>query len=349
MLPHTAKVADELCFVKSCHTEAINHDPTMTLLNTGHTLAGRPALGSWLSYGLGSEADDLPAFVVLVSKDRVEQGLYARLWGSAFLPARHQGVQFRSGSDAVLYLSNPAGVSGDSRRQMLDRLAELERAAPAPDPALAERISQYELAYRMQSGVPGVLDFSNEPASTWELYGDDARKPGTFAANCLLARRLVEKGVRFVQLYHPGWDQHANLPAGIKRQCADTDRASAALVTDLKRRGLLGDTLVAWGGEFGRTCYSQGAITKANYGRDHHPRSFTTWLAGGGVKPGVSYGATDEFGYNVAENPVAVHDLQATILHLLGIDHTRLTHQFQGRYYRLTDVHGEVVKGIVAG
>ncbi len=350
LLPQTAAMADDLCFVKSCQTDAINHDPAITLWQSGHTLAGRPSLGAWLSYGLGSETDDLPAFVVLVSKDRTEQGLYARLWGSAFLPAAHQGVQFRSGKDPVLYLANPAGVDAAARRGTLDRLADLHRLHPdaGADPDLGDRVTQYEMAYRMQSSVPGVMDFSTESAETFDLYGPAARVPGTFAANCLLARRLAERGVRCVQLYHPGWDQHGNLPKALRRQCGDTDRPAWALVQDLKRRGLLDDTLVVWGGEFGRTSYSQGKLTATDYGRDHHPRCFTTWLAGGGVKAGTTYGATDEWGYNVATDPVHVHDLQATILHLLGVDHTRLTHQFQGRHYRLTDVHGEVVRGIVA-
>ena len=350
VLPYTAKMADDVCFVKSCQTDAINHDPAITLWQTGHTLAGRPSLGAWLSYGLGAEADDLPAFVVLVSKDRTEQGLYARLWGNAFLPSAHQGVQFRSGTDPVLYLKNPAGVTAEARRGMLDGLAALHRAGPdaASDPDAAGAVGRYEMAYRMQASVPGVMDFSGEPPGVFDLYGPAARTPGTFAANCLLARRLAERGVRCVQLYHPGWDQHNNLPGGIRRQCADTDRPAWALVQDLKRLGLLADTLVVWGGEFGRTSYSQGKLTATDYGRDHHPRCFTTWLAGGGVKPGVTVGATDEFGYNVAENPVPVHDLQATILHLMGIDHEALTYTFQGRHYRLTDVHGKVVPGIVA-
>ncbi len=347
LLPYTAKMADDLCFVKSCQTDAINHDPAITLWQSGHQLAGRPSLGSWLSYGLGSEADDLPAFVVLVSKDRTEQGLYARLWGSAFLPTTHQGVLFRAGKDPVLYLDNPAGVPPVARRRMLDRLAELHRANPDLDADLDGRAGQYEMAYRMQTSVPEVTDLSREPASTFDLYGPEARKPGTFAANCLLARRLAERGVRCVQLYHPGWDQHGNLPAALKRQCADVDRAGYALVTDLKRRGLLDDTLVVWGGEFGRTSYSQGKLTATDYGRDHHPRCFTTWLAGGGVRAGLTFGATDEFGYNVAADPVHVHDLQATILHLLGVDHEKLTFPFQGRRYRLTDVHGQVVARIL--
>ena len=350
LLPHTATVADDLCVVKSMHTEAINHDPAITFFQTGHQLAGRPSMGAWLSYGLGSANENLPAFVVLISKDRIDQPLYARLWGNGFLPSIHQGVQFRSGGDPVLYLKNPAGVSPVGRRKMLDRLAELHRIQfdDLGDPEINARVAQYEMAFRMQTSVPDVMDVSGEPQSVFDLYGPEAREPGTFAANCLLARRLAERDVRFIQLYHPGWDHHGNLPAGIKRQAKDVDRASAALITDLKQRGLLDDTLVVWGGEFGRTNYSQGKLTATDYGRDHHPRCFTVWIAGGGVKPGITYGATDDFGYNVAENPVHVHDLQATLLHLLGVDHERLTYKFQGRYYRLTDVHGHVVKPILA-
>src|SRR5687767_15721709 len=350
LMPWTAKVVDELCFIKSLHTEAINHDPAITFFQTGHQLAGRPSMGSWLSYGLGSANENLPAFVVLISKDRIDQPLYARLWGNGFLPSIHQGVQFRSGKDPVLYLQNPDGISAASRRKMLDRLAELHRIQfeDLGDPEINARVAQYEMAYRMQTSVPEVLDISNEPASAFELYGQEARKPGTFAANCLLARRLAERNVRFIQLYHPGWDHHGGLPGGIRRQCKDVDRAGAALISDLKARGMLDDTLVIWGGEFGRTNYSQGKLTASDYGRDHHPRCFTAWLAGGGVRPGLSHGATDDLGYNVAENPVHVHDLQATILHLLGLDHEKLTYKFQGRYYRLTDVHGHVVKPILS-
>jgi hypothetical protein len=350
LLPHTATIADNLCFVKSMHTEAINHDPAITFFQTGSQLAGRPSMGAWLSYGLGSANDQLPAFVVLISKDKTEQGLYARLWGNGFLPSLHQGVQFRSGKDPVLYLANPEGVSRDSRRQMLDRLAELQalQAEQEGDPEIDGRMAQYEMAYRMQTSVPDVMDLSKEDAKTFELYGPDAKQPGTFAANCLLARRLAERNVRFIQLYHPGWDHHGGLPGGIRRQAKEVDQASAALVTDLKQRGLLDDTVVVWGGEFGRTNYSQGKLTATDYGRDHHPRCFTMWLAGAGIKPGMSYGQTDDFGYNIAEHPVHVHDMQATILHLLGIDHTKLTFKFQGRYYRLTDVHGAVLKPILA-
>jgi len=350
LMPYTAKMVDELCFIKSLHTEAINHDPAITFFQTGHQLAGRPSMGSWLSYGLGSSNQNLPAFVVLISKDRIDQPLYARLWGNGFLPSAHQGVRFRSGKDAVLFLKNPDGVSDTSRRKILDRLAELHaiQFQDVGDPEINARVAQYEMAYRMQTSVPEVMDVSTEPADVFDLYGPEAKDPGTFAANCLLARRLAERDVRFIQLYHPGWDHHENLPGGIRRQCADVDRAGYALVTDLKRRGMLDDTLVVWGGEFGRTNYSQGKLTATNYGRDHHPRCFTGWMAGGGVKPGFTHGATDDFGYNVASDPVHVHDLHATILHLMGIDHTRLTYFFQGRHYRLTDVSGEVVKAIVA-
>jgi uncharacterized protein (DUF1501 family) len=350
LLPNLAKVVDDLCFVKSCYTEAINHDPAITFLQTGSQLAGRPSMGSWLSYGLGSANENLPAFVVLISKDRTEQGLYARLWGNGFLPSVHQGVLFRSGKDPVLYLANPDGVSRESRRKMLDRLEELHalQTEQEGDPEIAARVAQYEMAYRMQTSVPEVMDLSKEDAKTFDLYGPEAKKPGTFAANCLLARRLAERNVRFIQLYHPGWDHHGGLPAGIRRQAKDVDRACYGLLTDLKQRGLLDDTLVVWGGEFGRTNYSQGKLTATDYGRDHHPRCFTMWFAGAGIKPGMTHGSTDDFGYNVAQDGVHVHDIQASILHCLGIDHTRLTFKFQGRYYRLTDVHGELVKPILA-
>ena len=350
LMPWTAKMVDELCFIKSLHTEAINHDPAITFFQTGHQLAGRPSMGAWLSYGLGSDNQNLPGFVVLISKDRIDQPLYARLWGNGFLPSVHQGVQFRAGKDPVLFLKNPEGISDTSRRKMLDRLAELHamQFQDVGDPEINARVAQYEMAYRMQTSVPEVMDVSNEPQATFDLYGPEAKDPGTFAANCVLARRLAERDVRFIQLYHPGWDHHAELPKGIRRQSADVDRACYALVADLKQRGLLDDTLVVWGGEFGRTNYSQGKLTSDDYGRDHHPRCFTGWMAGGGVKPGFTCGSTDDFGYNVAENPVHVHDLQATILHLMGVEHTKLTYQFQGRHYRLTDVHGEVVKAILA-
>jgi hypothetical protein len=350
LLPATATAADDLCFVKSLYTEAINHDPAITFFQTGSQLAGRPSMGAWLSYGLGSANENLPAFVVLISRDRIDQPLYARLWGNGFLPSTHQGVQLRSGKEPVLYLGNPEGISRTGRRKMLDRLAELHalQVEQTGDAEIEERVAQYEMAFRMQTSVPEVLDVSREPERTFRLYGPEARQPGTFAANCLLARRLAERDVRFIQLYHPGWDHHGGLPGGIRRQCRDVDQACFALLTDLKSRGLLDDTLLVWGGEFGRTNYSQGKLTATDYGRDHHPRCFTVWLAGGGVKTGLTYGATDDFGYNVAENPVHVHDLQATILHLLGIDHERLTYKHQGRYYRLTDVHGKLVQDILA-
>jgi len=353
LLPHTAKVVDELCFVRSMFTEQINHDPAVTFFQTGFQLAGRPSIGSWLSYGLGSENQDLPAFVVLLSQgsgNPNDQPLYDRLWGSGFLPSKYQGVKFRSVGDPVLYLSNPPGLSDAGRRRYLDDLAKLNqmKLEESGDPEIATRIAQYEMAYRMQASVPELTDLSKEPKSVFELYGPDARKPGTFAANCLLARRLAERGVRFIQLFHRGWDQHTNLPRQIAGQCRDTDRASAALVLDLKQRGLLDDTLVLWGGEFGRTVYCQGTLTAEDYGRDHHPRCFTVWMAGAGVQRGITYGATDDFCYNITENPVHIHDLHATILHLLGIDHTKLTFKFQGRHYRLTDVHGNVVREILA-
>ena len=350
LMPYTAEIVDELCFVKSMHTEAINHDPAITFFLTGSQIAGRPSFGSWLSYGLGTENQNLPAFCVLITKDKGGQPLYARLWGNGFLPSQHQGVQFRSGMDPVLYLSNPAGVSSKQRRMQLDRLRELHQLkAGAPGwERIESRISQYEMAYRMQTSVPDVMDLSNEPDYIFDLYGEDAREPGTFAANCLLARRLAERGVRFIQLFHQGWDHHAGLPSGIKVQSRETDQPSAALVRDLKQRGMLEDTLVIWGGEFGRTNYCQGRLTDADYGRDHHPRCFTLWMAGGGVRSGFSYGETDDLGYNVVRDPVHVHDLQATLMHLLGIDHERLTFRYQGRRYRLTDVHGHVVKDLLA-
>ena len=350
LLPHTARVVDDLCVVRSMFTEAINHDPAITFFQSGSQIAGRPSMGAWIHYGLGSDNQDLPAFVVLITPGKVDQPLYSRLWGSGFLPSEHQGVQFRSGKDAVLYLGNPDGVSREGRRLLLDRLRDLHAHAAERlgDADVDRRIAQYEMAYRMQSSVPGVMDVSDESEATFDLYGDDSRKPGTFAANCLLARRLAERGVRFVQLYHQGWDQHDDLPKNIARQCRETDQASAALIVDLKQRGLLDDTLVVWGGEFGRTSYSQGKLTASNYGRDHHPRCFTVWMAGGGVKPGLVYGATDDFSYNVVEHPVHVHDFHATLLHLLGIDHERLTYLYQGRRFRLTDVHGKVVTDLIA-
>ncbi len=350
LLPHTAKVADQLCFIKSVYTEAINHDPAITFIQTGSQIAGRPSLGAWLDYGLGTTNENLPSFCVLVTKNKGGQPLYSRLWGSGFLPANHQGVQFRAGKDPVLYLNNPDGISRNSRRMMLDRINELHELefAQRLDPAIEARIEQSEMAFRMQASVPEVANFADESERIFELYGADARNPGTFAANCLLARRLLERDVRCVQLFHKGWDQHGGLPGGIKKQCEEVDQACAALVTDLGERGLLDDTLVVWGGEFGRTAYCQGKWTATNYGRDHHPRCFTMWLAGGGVKPGFSYGATDEYSYNIVQDPVHVHDLNATILHLLGVNHERLTFKYQGRRYRLTDVHGEVVTAVLA-
>ncbi len=350
LLPYTAGIADDLCFVKSLYTEAINHDPAMTFFQTGAQQPGRPAMGSWLSYGLGSENANLPSFIVMISKNGSGQPLYSRLWGNGFLPSSHQGVQFRAGKDPVLYLGNPPGISMSSRREVMDHLARLheQQYQDLGDPAINSRVAQYEMAFRMQTSVPEVMDTSDEPEAILDMYGEDARNPGTYAANCLLARRLAERGVRFIQLYHQGWDHHGGLPNGIRSQSKKTDQASAALIKDLKQRGLLDDTIVIWGGEFGRTNYSQGALTEDNYGRDHHPRCFTQWIAGGGFKPGISYGETDEFGYNVARNPVHVHDLQATLLQQLGIDHKRLTFKHQGRRYRLTDVGGHVVNEIIS-
>jgi hypothetical protein len=352
LLPHTARIVDDISFIKSMHTEQINHDPAQTFALTGFQLAGRPSLGSWVAYGMGSENKDLPAFIVMVSVGRNggDQPLYDRLWGSGFLPSRYQGVKFYNGPDPVLYLSNPPGVNKLARRQFLDDLAEMNQinAQEFADPEIVTRIAQYEMAYRMQSSVPELTDLSREPEKTFERYGPDSRKPGTFAFNCVLARRLAERGVRFIQLFHRGWDQHGDLPKNITKQCLDTDQPSAALILDLKERGMLDDTLVIWGGEFGRTVYSQGKLTENDYGRDHHPRCFTVWMAGGGVKPGVSIGETDDFSYNIAHTPVHAHDLNATILYCLGFDHTKLTYKFQGRYFRLTDVHGEVVKQILA-
>jgi len=348
LLPHTSKIVDELCFIKSMHTEAINHDPAITFFQTGAQLAGRPSIGAWLAYGLGSANQDLPTFVVMVSGDG-GQPLYDRLWGSGFLSTKFQGIKFRSLGDPVLHLSNPPGLDAGIRRSMLDELAKLNELnyAQFGDPEISTRIAQYEMAYRMQTSVPELTDVSGEPKHVFDLYGSDSAKPGTFAANCLLARRLAERGVRFIQLFHRGWDQHFKLPRDLAKQCRDTDQASAALVTDLQRRGLLEDTLIVWGGEFGRTVYCQGTLTHDDYGRDHHPRCFTIWLAGGGIRGGMSYGATDDFCYNIAENPVHVHDLHATILRCLGIDHERLTFKFQGRRHRLTDVAGNVVNDIL--
>lgn len=350
-LPFTQRIADDICLIRTLHTEAINHDPAITFFCSGNQVPGRPSMGAWASYGLGSLNHNLPAFIVLVSKNATrDQPLYSRLWGSGFLPSEHQGVQFRSGKEPVLYLTNPEGVSPHTRRGMLDTLAGLnaDQAAHEFDPEIDARIAQAEMAFRMQTSVPEATDFSNESAATFELYGPDSKIPGTYAANCLLARRLIERDVRFVQLFHQGWDQHGDLVGGITRQCRQTDQASAALVTDLKRRGLLEDTLVIWGGEFGRTAYSQGKITPDNYGRDHHPRCFSIWLAGAGVKAGHVHGLTDEYGYNIIDGGVHVHDLHATLLYLLGVDHERLTYKFQGRYFRLTDIAGQVVSPILA-
>ena len=351
MLPHTAKIADEMCLIQSMHTEAINHDPAITFIQTGSQLPGRPSFGSWVDYGLGTMNENLPAFVVMISKSGTKgQGLLARLWGSGFLPSQHQGVKLRGVGDPVLYLSDPQGMDRDGRRQMLDGLAQLNgiQYADIGDPEIAARIAQYELAFRMQTSVPELMDMSGESAHTFELYGEDSKKPGSYAANCLLARRLVERGVRFIQLYHRDWDHHGGLPERMVQQCKETDQASSALVQDLKQRGLLDETLVIWGGEFGRTVYCQGAITETTYGRDHHPRCFSVWLAGGGIKSGMIFGETDDYSYNIVRDPVHVHDLQATILNQLGLDHTRLTYRFQGRDFRITDVHGNVVREILA-
>ncbi len=353
LMPYTSQVVDKLTFLKAVHTEAINHDPGITFMQTGHQQPGRPSLGAWLSYGLGSENRDLPAFVVLISQGssrRESQALFQRLWGTGFLPSEHQGVQLRAAEDPVLYLSDPPGIDRATRRRMLDSLAELNQRSHEEfaDPEILARIAQYEMAYRMQASVPDLVDLASEPDSTFELYGDDARTPGTYAANCLLARRLAERDVRFIQLYHRGWDQHGDLPSDLTLQCRDVDRASAALVTDLDQRGMLEDTLVVWAGEFGRTVYCQGTLTESNYGRDHHGRCFTAWMAGGGVKQGYSLGQTDDFGYNIVEGGVHIHDLNATLLHLLGVDHERLTYRYQGRDFRLTDVHGTVVRDLLA-
>ena len=351
LMPYTAEIADELCYIKSMHTDAINHDPAITFFQTGSQQPGRPSIGSWLSYGLGSDNQNLPTFIVLLSRGAQRpQPIYSRLWGNGFLASLHQGVQFRSGKDPVLFLNNPDGINAGTRRQVLDYLAELNdmRLQDFGDPEIESRIAQYEMSYRMQTSVPEALDLSDEPDHVFEMYGEDARKPGTYAANCLLARRLAERDVKFTQLYHLGWDQHLDLPREISSQARDTDQASAALIKDLKQRGLLEDTLVVWGGEFGRTNYSQGRLTPTNYGRDHHPRCFTIWMAGGGVKKGITYGETDEFSYNIVKDPVHVHDFQATLLHLMGIDHEKLTYKHQGRRFRLTDVHGHVVKDILA-
>lgn len=353
LLPYTSKVVDDICIVNSMYTEAINHDPAITFFQTGSQQPGRPSIGSWLSYGLGSENENLPGFCVLLSRGTGRpngQPLFSRLWGNGFLHSLHQGVQFRSGKDPVLFLNDPKGIRSANRREMLDHVAALNQKQydELGDPEIQSRIAQYEMAYKMQTSVPGLMDVSDEPDHIYKMYGPDATQPGTFAANCLLARRLAEKDVRFIQLYHMGWDHHDNLPGAISRQSKDVDQASAALIMDLKQRGMLEDTLVIWGGEFGRTNYSQGILTDTNYGRDHHPRSFSIWMAGGGIKPGLVYGETDDFGYNITKDPVHVHDFQATMLHLLGVDHEKLTYKYQGRRFRLTDVHGKVMQDLLS-
>ncbi|MDA7517926.1 DUF1501 domain-containing protein [Akkermansiaceae bacterium] len=353
LLPHISSIADEMCLIRSMSTEAINHDPAITFFQTGAQIPGRPSIGSWMSYGLGSNNKDLPAFVAMVSRGTGRpncQPLYDRLWSSGFLPTQHAGVKFMSTGDPVLYLSNPEGMSAKARRKMLDYLAELneQKLDEFADPEIATRIKSYELAYRMQTSVPELTDFSDEPEHILNMYGPNVKKRGSYAYNCLMARRLAERDVRFVQLFHMGWDQHFTLPKQISGQCEDTDQPSAALIKDLKMRGLLEDTLVVWGGEFGRTSYCQGKLARDNYGRDHHPRCFSLWAAGGGIKPGMTYGATDDFSYNITENKVHVHDLHATILNQLGVDHEALTYKFQGRQFRLTDVHGHVVKDILS-
>ncbi len=353
LLPHTSTIADEMCVIKSMNTEAINHDPAITFFQTGNQISGRPSSGSWVAYGLGTANRDLPAYVVLTSKGTGrpdDQPLYDRLWGSGFLPTQYQGVKFRNQGDPVLFLSNPPGVDRATRREMLDEVGDLNRIerSTSGDPEIDTRISQYELAFRMQSSVPDLTDVSKEPSAVLEMYGPDVHRPGTYAANCLLARRLVERGVRFVQLFHMGWDHHGNLPKAIKGQCMDTDQPTTALINDLKQRGLLDETLVVWGGEFGRTVYSQGGLTATDYGRDHHPRCFSIWMTGAGVKRGMSMGETDDYCYNIVKDPVSVHDLNATILKLLGVDHKRLTYRYQGRDYRLTDVYGDPVSQILA-
>jgi hypothetical protein len=353
LLPHLSEVADDLCIMRSVFTEAINHDPAITFMQTGSQLAGRPSIGSWVGYGLGSENKDLPAYVVLTSFGtgrRDDQPLYDRLWSSGFLPSKYQGVKFRNKGDPVLYLSNPAGVDSDTRRETLDELGALNKRHfdVLGDPEIQTRVAQYEMAFRMQTSVPDLTDISKEPSNILEMYGPEVKTPGTYASNCLLARRLAERDVRFVQLFHMGWDHHGGLPKAIKGQCSDTDQPTAALIKDLKQRGLLKDTLIVWGGEFGRTVYSQGTLTADNYGRDHHPRCFTMFMAGAGVKAGLTFGETDDYCYNIVNDPLHVHDLNATIMHLLGIEHTKLTYRYQGRDFRLTDIHGELVKGILA-
>ena len=352
LLPYTAKVMDEICLIRSMHTEAINHDPAITFIQTGSQQPGRPSLGAWLSYGLGSEAEDLPAFIVLIShgtgKD-ANQGLLERLWGSGFLPSNHQGVKLRSSGDPVLYLSDPLGIDRNLRRNMLDGIAKLNgnQFKETGDPEIATRIAQYEMAFRMQTSVPKLTDLSTESNKTFQLYGEESKRTGSFASNCLLARRLLESGVRCVQLYHRGWDLHGGLPTNIPKQALDVDQAQAALILDLKQRGMLDDTLIVWAGEFGRTVYGQGGLQE-EYGRDHHGRCFSVWLAGGGIKPGIVHGETDDFGYNITQKPMHIHDLNATILHCLGYDHEKLTYRYQGRDFRLTDVHGQVVRDILA-
>ena len=352
LLPGLTSIIDDVCMIRSMHTDQFNHSPAQLLLHTGNPLLGYPSMGSWVTYGLGSENSNLPAFVAMTSNGTAKQGqpLYDRLWGAGFLPGRFQGVKFRGQGDPILDLYNPAGVTREQRRRMLDALNKLnqDQASRFNDPAIATRIAQYELAFRMQMSVPELIDIKSEPKSVLDMYGPDATKSGRYAYNCLLARRLAERGVRFIQLYHRGWDAHGNAPKGVAAQCRDTDQSTAALLRDLKQRGMLDDTLVVWGGEFGRTIYCQGKLTKQNYGRDHHPNCFTYWLAGGGVKGGITYGETDDYSVNVTENPVHVHDLQATILHQLGINHERLTYRYQGRYFRLTDVHGKVVKDVLS-
>ena len=349
LLPHTAKVADDLCIIKSMHTEAINHDPAITFFQTGHQLAGRPSIGSWMSYGLGSANKDLPTYVVLTSRGTGrpnDQPLYDRLWGSGFISTQHAGVKFRNTGDPVLYLSNPDGVDRSMRRDMLDDLAALngERHQIVGDPEIEARIAQYEMAFRMQASVPELTDVKGESQEVLDLYGPEVKKPGSYAANCLLARRLAERDVRFIQLFHQGWDHHGGLPKALKGQCSDTDHPTAGLLTDLKQRGMLEDTLLVWGGEFGRTTYCQGKLTRENYGRDHHPKCFSMWMAGAGIKKGITIGKTDDYCYNILEDPIHVHDLNVTILHLLGVNHERLTYRFQGRQFRLTDVHGKLIK-----
>jgi hypothetical protein len=353
LLPHTAKIVDDLCIIKSMHTEQINHDPAVTFAQTGFQLAGRPSMGAWVVYGLGSENKDLPGFIVMVSQNLAGPGtqpLSDRFWGTGFVPTRYQGVKLRGGGDPVLYLSDPEGFERAQRQRFVGDLEKFNhlREQEFHDPEINTRIAQYEMAFDMQTSVPELTDLSKEPARTFELYGEDARTRGTFASNCLMARRLAERGVRFIQLYHRGWDHHSGLAPGITNQCRATDQASAGLVQDLKERGLLDDTLVVWSGEFGRTVYCQGKMTRAQYGRDHHPRCFVTWMAGGGVKAGARIGETDDYSYNVTADPVHVHDLNATILHTLGIDHTRLTYKYQGRHFRLTDVHGSLVPKALA-